>query len=106
MQGQDKFNIASLPFLILKMENPPLWVWAIVVGIIISGKLVYRWKITRDLSREFKQDGKNVNTTDLTWSSKNYRDTYHKYYPHDDGPSRFKDYLAIMKGRTKKNKLL
>lgn len=106
MQGQDKFNIALLPFLIWKMDSPPLWVWAIVVGIIISGKLSYRWKITRDLAKEVKQGRKNVDTPNLIWPNKNYRDTHHKYYPHNYSPSTFKDYLAIMKGRTMKNKPL
>ena len=29
------------------MEYPPLWVWAIIVGIIIATKLVLRWQATK-----------------------------------------------------------
>ena len=32
------------------MENPPLWVWAIVVGIIIAGKFIYRWQATKQIA--------------------------------------------------------
>ena len=34
------------------MENPPLWVWAIVVGIIIASKFIYRWQATRRMEIE------------------------------------------------------
>jgi hypothetical protein len=37
------------------MENPPLWVWAIVVGLIIAGKYAYRWKTTKQLAKEMEQ---------------------------------------------------
>jgi len=29
------------------MEYPPLWIWAIIVGIIIATKLVLRWQATK-----------------------------------------------------------
>jgi hypothetical protein len=34
------------------MENPPLWVWGFIVGIIIAGKFVYRWQATKHLAKE------------------------------------------------------
>ena len=42
------------------MENPPLWVWAIVVGLIITGKYAYRWKTTRQLAKEMNDERKKV----------------------------------------------
>jgi hypothetical protein len=38
-----------------EMENPPLWVWAIVVGLIIAGKYAYRWKTTKQLAKEMER---------------------------------------------------
>ena len=43
-----------------EMENPPLWVWAIVVGLIITGKYTYRWKTTRQLAKEMNDERKKV----------------------------------------------
>ncbi|HEY9386849.1 MAG TPA: hypothetical protein VIP70_07400 [Nitrososphaeraceae archaeon] len=34
------------------MENPPLWVWAVIIGIIIAGKFIYRWHETKQLAKE------------------------------------------------------
>ena len=34
------------------MEYPPLWVWAIVVGIIIATKLILRWQATKEIAKE------------------------------------------------------
>jgi hypothetical protein len=33
------------------VEGPPLWVWAIIVGAIIAGKLALRWSSLRRLAR-------------------------------------------------------
>jgi len=33
------------------LENPPLWVWAIIVAVMIAGKLIYRWQITKQLAK-------------------------------------------------------
>ena len=44
------------------MENPPLWVWAIVVGLIIAGKFAYRWKTTKQLAKEMEQNEKVVDS--------------------------------------------
>jgi hypothetical protein len=37
---------------IIIMENPPLWVWAVIIGIIIAGKFIYRWHGTKQLAKE------------------------------------------------------
>jgi hypothetical protein len=36
----------------MPLESPPLWVWAIIAGIIVAGKLVYRWYATIRLAKE------------------------------------------------------
>jgi len=33
------------------MDGPPLWVWALIVGAIIAGKLALRWSTLRKLAR-------------------------------------------------------
>ena len=32
------------------MENPPLWVWAFIVGVLIGSKFIYRWALTKRLA--------------------------------------------------------
>ena len=34
------------------MENPPLWVWAIIIGAIIASKFIYRWQATKQFAKE------------------------------------------------------
>jgi hypothetical protein len=34
------------------IQNPPLWIWAIIIGTIIIGKFAYRWMATKELARE------------------------------------------------------
>jgi hypothetical protein len=34
------------------MENPPLWVWAVIIGVIIAGKFIYRWHEIKQLAKE------------------------------------------------------
>ena len=36
------------------MENPPLWVWGIIIGVIIAGKFIYRWQSTKQFAKEAK----------------------------------------------------
>jgi len=43
------------------MEGPPLWVWAIVVGTIVAGKFIYRWKLTNELSKDTKYTDQSFN---------------------------------------------
>ncbi len=86
------------------MENPPLWVWAIVVGLIIAGKFAYRWKTTKQLAKEMEQrssskamvDKKNNNNN--TESISNIRTTIsNKYSRHKYSPSSFRNYFEIRK---------
>jgi len=35
----------------MSLESPPLWVWAIIAGIIVAGKLTYRWYATKRLAQ-------------------------------------------------------
>ncbi len=37
--------------MIMTVENPPLWVWAVIVGIMIAGKFIYRWYATKQLAK-------------------------------------------------------
>ena len=53
------------------MENPPLWVWAIVVGLIIAGKFAYRWKTTKHLAKEIEQNEKVIDSSKAMQDSKN-----------------------------------
>ena len=36
----------------MSLESPPLWVWAIIAGIIVAGKLTYRWYATKRLAKD------------------------------------------------------
>ena len=42
----------------LAFESPPLWVWAIIVGVIIAGKFAYRWRATKALAAEAEEKRK------------------------------------------------
>ncbi|HZA62126.1 MAG TPA: hypothetical protein VE573_04590 [Nitrososphaeraceae archaeon] len=94
------------------MENPPLWVWAIVVGLIIAGKFAYRWKTTKHLAKEIEQNekvidsskamqdskNKNNNNNNNTGSMSNIRTTMsHKYSRHKYSPSSLRNYFEIRK---------
>jgi hypothetical protein len=96
------------------MENPPLWVWAIVVGLIIAGKFAYRWKTTKQLAKEMEQNEKvmdsskatqdiknnnnNNNNNNNTGSISNVRTTMsHKYSRHKYSPSSLRNYFEIRK---------
>jgi hypothetical protein len=34
----------------MAFESPPLWVWAILVGVLIASKFIYRWRVTKELA--------------------------------------------------------
>jgi hypothetical protein len=85
------------------MENPPLWVWGFIVGIIIAGKFVYRWQATKHLAKEAEERKRksedktndigndfydNVEKSDNTGTVR-----AHKYSPR----YYYKDYFAIKK---------
>jgi hypothetical protein len=36
----------------MPFESPPLWVWAIIAGTMVVGKLIYRWYATKRLAKE------------------------------------------------------
>jgi hypothetical protein len=85
------------------LENPPLWVWAIVVSILIITKLVFRWQATEELAKKGNEqtsvskkvgDGKSKNSDDNTNGNVNKIKSY-KY-----GPARFyKGYFLTRKKR-------
>jgi hypothetical protein len=39
----------------MAFESPPLWVWAIIVGVLIASKFIYRWRATKELARESQE---------------------------------------------------
>jgi hypothetical protein len=93
------------------MENPPLWVWAIIVGIIIAGKYAYRWKATKQLAKEMqerentleklsKASDDNINNNSSNSSIIN--SVHHKYSHHKYNPNHYRDYFEMRKkkGRT------
>jgi hypothetical protein len=97
-----------------EMENPPLWVWAIVVGLIIAGKYVYRWKTTKQLAKEIEQrervtglskatsDSAIKNSNDNGSSISNVRTTMsHKYSRHKYSPNPYRNYFEIRKRKVK-----
>ena len=84
------------------MENPPLWVWAIVVGLIIAGKFAYRWRMTKQLAQETQREkigssknkSKSKNNNNDTGCISNIRTTMsHKYSRHRYSPSFFRNYF-------------
>jgi type II secretory pathway pseudopilin PulG len=87
------------------LENPPLWVWAIVVGAIIASKFVYRWQVTKQFAKEDQERGRrrNINSDQKTKDLGNndlYDNINRRYQSnirsHKYSPSRFyKDYFAI-----------
>ena len=38
-----------------RLENPPLWVWGMIVGAIIAGKFIYRWQTTKQFAKEAEE---------------------------------------------------
>jgi hypothetical protein len=86
------------------LENPPLWVWAIIVGAIIASKFVYRWQVTKQFAKEAEEKRRNINsdqkTTDLGNNDDLYDNINRRYQSnirsHKYSPRRFyKDYFAI-----------
>jgi hypothetical protein len=44
--------IEVIPLTLMTIENPPLWIWAVIAGVIVGGKLVYRWYALKHFARE------------------------------------------------------
>jgi hypothetical protein len=98
-----------------EMENPPLWVWAIVVGLIIAGKYAYRWKTTKQLAKEMERREKGIglskdipdstiknNNNNKENSTSNVKTAVsHKYSRHKYSPRSFRDYFEIRKRKVK-----
>jgi hypothetical protein len=99
------FNIDGVS----RLENPPLWVWAIIVGAIIASKFIYRWQSTKYFAKDAEQRRREINSANKTKDLMN-NDFYgniskrsntntgaHKYSPR----RYYKDYFAIKKIKKK-----
>jgi hypothetical protein len=83
------------------MENPPLWVWGIIVGAVIAGKFMYRWQATKEFAKESKErksisreEAKGINNDEFYNNIKNNKlQRDHKYSPRHY----YKDYFEIKK---------
>jgi len=89
-----------------KLENPPLWVWAIIVGAIIASKFIYRWQSTKYFAKEAEQRRREIKDSANKTKGIMNNDFYgniskrsntntgaHKYSPRPY----YKDYFAIKK---------
>jgi hypothetical protein len=98
------YNILNIDG-VSRLENPPLWVWAIIVGAIIAGKFIYRWQSTRYFAKEAEEKSRKINPDHKTKDFMN-NDLYgninkryttnigaHKYSPRPY----YKDYFVIKK---------
>jgi hypothetical protein len=36
----------------MAFKTPPLWVWAVIVGVLVASKFIYRWRVTKALAGE------------------------------------------------------
>jgi hypothetical protein len=85
------------------MESLPLWVWALIIGLIISSKFICRWKATEGLVKKAKQSEYSFKRIRRNWVIINNRGiTDHKYDPQKYSPNRFKDYHAMRKNNSQK----
>jgi hypothetical protein len=88
-----------------RLENPPLWVWAIIVGAIIASKLIYRWQSTKYFAKEAEEKSRKINPNDKTKDPRDndFYGNINKRYTtnigaHKYSPRRYyKDYFAIKK---------
>jgi hypothetical protein len=92
------------------LENPPLWVWAIIVGAIIASKFIYRWQATKQFAKEDQERRRiKINSDEKTKDLGNndlYGNINRRYSAnigaHKYGPRRYyKDYFAIKKKNRK-----
>jgi len=87
------------------LENPPLWIWAIIVGAIIASKFIYRWQSTKYFAKEAEERRRKVNPDDKTKEPRNndFHGNMSKRYmtnigSHKYSPRRYyKNYFAIKK---------
>jgi hypothetical protein len=80
---------------LIEMEGLPLGVWAIISGIIIAGKFIYRWELTKKSAKYVEQRNRSSNR--IKEAVKGGRMTRHKYDPQNFSPTRFRDYLRMRK---------
>ena len=79
------------------MENPPLWVWAIIVGAIIAGKFIYRWQATKQFAKEQERTKEFTNNDSYGNIDRRHSANIraHKYSP----KRYYKDYFTVKKKR-------
>jgi hypothetical protein len=91
------------------LENPPLWVWAIIVGAIIASKFIYRWQATKQFAKEDQERRMEINSNEKTKDLGN-NDLYgniNRRYSANIGADKYsprhcyKDYFAIKKKNRK-----
>ena len=90
------------------MENPPLWIWGVIVGAIIASKFIYRWQATKYFAKEDEERRRKIKKSDHKITNKHLRNndiydnvnnsnakniTSHKYSLR----RYYKDYFAIKK---------
>ncbi len=44
-------------------ESPPLWVWAIIVGVLLASKFIYGWRVTKELADESYERHERIERT-------------------------------------------
>ena len=90
------------------LENPPLWVWAIIVGAIIASKFIYRWQSTKYFAKEAeeKSSRRRINSNDdktKDIQNNNFYGNVNSRYSANIGAHKYnlrryyKDYFAIKK---------
>jgi hypothetical protein len=85
------------------MENLPLWIWALIVGILISSKFIYRWVATKDLANRAKQGKNPLKSVRRNWTTRNPTGIIdHKYDSRKYSPGRYKDYFTTRKSNSQK----
>jgi hypothetical protein len=47
----------------MAFESPPLWVWAVIVGVMIASKFIYRWRATKELAWESPEKHERIERT-------------------------------------------
>ena len=47
----------------MAFESPPLWVWAIIVGVLIASKFIYRWRVTNEIVDESHEKHERIERT-------------------------------------------
>jgi len=88
------------------LENPPLWVWAIIVGAIIASKFIYRWLATKQFAKEDQERRMKINSEKTKGYGNNdvyCNGNFNRRYNTNIGAHKYstrhyyKDYFAIKK---------